>query len=149
MRLNYFAIVLMATFPSLVFAQVGESSSDRPGRHHKHHYVRHNRISRHYHGGGGWGAIAVSLEDGGVSSGYAVRRRSPAAAIADAVSVCSQTGRSGCYPPIAAFQGCAYVAVTVDGSSESRWATNSTPQGALDLCQSNGDACQTPIGGCN
>jgi Domain of unknown function (DUF4189) len=152
MRSRFLAMIFVAAFPSLAFAQVGESSSDQPSHHHKPHYVRHNHIShvsRHYHGGGGWGAIAVSLADGGASSGFAVRRGSPAAALADAVSVCSQTGRSGCYAPNAAFKTCGYVSISVEGSSYSAWGTGGTPEEAVNQCQSQGVSCGTPIGGCN
>jgi hypothetical protein len=127
--------------------------------HRSHRHVGSGRIARHQgrhrthvaSGGirGGWAAIAVSLQDGGVSSGFSKHNRSPADAIAQAIQLCSNTGRSGCYAPIAAFKGCGYVSISVDGSEKSAWGTGGTPSDAIAQCESNGVSCTQPIGGCN
>ena len=102
-------------------------------------------------GGGGktWGAIAVTIANNGVSSGYAGSRPTAGAAVSDAIAQCSSNGRPGCYTPIKPFHGCAYVSISVNGSDHSAWGTSATQQGAISRCQSNGVNCTFPIGGCS
>jgi hypothetical protein len=113
----------------------------------KHPLAAMHRKSRLATTGVSWGAVAISMENDGVSSGYA-RRSTPAAAINDAIEICSGTGRPGCYAPKPAFTSCIYVAISANGSSYSAWGTGSTPVEALNNCQSQGVNCQTPTGGC-
>lgn len=151
-RTTHFAIALAVSFASIAVAQAGESSSDQPSprraKVHARHYAGQHVAGRRV-GGRGWGAIAVSLQNGGVSSGFALRRATPEDAVADAINACSGTGRPGCYAPIAAFKGCGYVSISLEGQSYSAWGTSGTRQGAIAQCQAQGVACGAPIGGCN
>jgi hypothetical protein len=113
----------------------------------KHRLATTHHRSRLTGASASWGAVAVSLENDGASSGYA-RRSNAAEAINAAVANCAQFGRPGCYAPIAAFTSCVYVAISADGSSYSAFGTGGTPAQAVDNCQSRGVSCTAAVGGC-
>ena len=125
---------------------VSMSSGPAAAAPHVRHVQQHHRAA--FTGGGhSWGATAVTLANGGVSSGYA-RGPTPAAAIANAIAKCAGMGRPGCYVPNPAFSGCGYVTISQEGTPYSAWGTGGTPQAALDSCLSQGVSCLQPIGGC-
>ena len=133
--------------PSVSQAPAGPTSA--PSRRPPAQNRAKSRIRPRTSGGHLWGAVAVTLADGGVAYGFVFDQATPDLAVSIAIDKCASMGRSGCYAPVGAVRGCLYVAISAGGQESSAWGTGATPEVAHEKCESSGLSCLGAAGRCS
>lgn len=114
----------------------------------RHHRARRAHRPPRVSSGTRWAAVAVSLQNGGVSTGNAWGYNSPSEATSRALARCRETGRPGCYIAVGPVTGCLYVSISYGGQSRSAWGTSGNAAKARANCESRGLNCKPAQGGC-
>ena len=100
-----------------------------------------------------WGAIAAGIDTaltgttGHAGVGWALGDSADAAS-QTALDQCKRQGVVSCKIVDLYNEGCAYITTGNNGSGGYGWGTAATADRAVALCNSQGLACQKPIGGC-
>ncbi len=100
-----------------------------------------------------WAAMAGGLDGadaggtGHVGVGWAMNA-DQAAAQETAMAQCQNQGVRSCKIIEIYNEGCGYITTGNNGNGGYGWGTGTTPERAIQVCASQGLACQKPIGGC-
>jgi Domain of unknown function (DUF4189) len=100
-----------------------------------------------------WAAMAGGIDGadaggtGHVGVGWAMNA-DPAAAQKTAMAQCQNRGIRSCKIIEIYNEGCGYITTGNNGNGGYGWGSGATPERAIQVCSSQGLACQKPIGGC-